>query len=61
VASDELSKPRFSLTNTQLIGWPDAHHLLVWKSAQLFLVDTTQGQLTTTDLKAENAADVFLE
>ena len=61
VAVDGLQKSRWSLANAALIGWLDAHRLLVWKDGQLFLVDTTNEQLTATRLKAERAADVFLE
>ena len=61
VAVDNLQRPRFSLANAALIGWADAHRLLVWKGGQLFLVDAASGQLTATGLKAEKAADVFLQ
>jgi hypothetical protein len=61
VAFSDLSKPCFSLVNTQLIGWLDEHRLLVWKEGQLFLVDTISGKAAATGLKAEKAADVILK
>ncbi len=61
VSVEDLQKPRISLANTTLIGWADAHRLLVWKDGQLFLADTADGHLTATGLKAERAADVFLK
>jgi hypothetical protein len=61
IAFSDLSKPRFSLNNTQLISWLDEHRLLVWKAGKLFFVDATSGQLTATGLKVKKAEDVFLK
>lgn len=60
-AVSDLQKPRWSLSNAVLIGWADAHRLLVWKGSELFLADAANGRLTATGLKAEKAADVILQ
>ncbi|MDE3150406.1 MAG: hypothetical protein KGL37_13135, partial [Acidobacteriota bacterium] len=60
-AVSDLQKPRWSLSNAVLIGWADAHQLLVWKGSELFLADAANGRLTATGLKAEKAADVILQ
>ena len=50
-----------ALSNAALIGWVNAHRLIVWKGGELFVVDAANGQLTATGLKAEKAEDVFLQ
>ena len=61
VAVAKLQKPRFSFANTALIGWVSVHQLLVWRAGEVFLVDTTSGRFMPTGLRAERAADVFLQ
>lgn len=61
LAAGNLQNPRVNLPITELIGWAGVHRLLVWRDGQLFVVDTTSGQLAPTGLKAEKAADVILE
>jgi len=56
----EPSKPRFSLANTELVGWLDAQRLLVWQHGQLFVINAANGQSTPTGLKAEKAAYIFI-
>ncbi|HUZ47707.1 MAG TPA: hypothetical protein VMW54_13810 [Terriglobia bacterium] len=60
VALSDLAKPRFSLANTELIGWLDARRLLVWQRGHLFAINAANGQSTPTGLKAEKAAYVFI-
>lgn len=54
------SKPRFTLPNTELIGWLDARRLLVWRHGRLLVVNAATGQAAPTGLAAAKPADVFL-
>ncbi len=60
VVVSSLAKPRFSLENTELVGWLDSGQILVWRRGELFAVNATNGQATPTGLKAAKAADVFI-
>ncbi len=60
VGLTDLLKPRFSLENTELIGWLNDQRLLVWRQGQLFVINAANGQSTPTGLKAEKAAYVFI-
>jgi hypothetical protein len=60
VALSDLSKPQVSLANTELVGWLDAQHILVFRHGEPFSVDITTGLPIATGLKAKKAAYVFL-
>jgi hypothetical protein len=60
VRVSDPAKPHFSLANTELIGWLNAQHLLVWRQGQLFVINAASGESMPTGLKAEKAAYVFI-
>lgn len=53
-------KPMLSLPQTELIGWLDGQHILVFKNGELLQVDASSGKTKSTGIKADAAMFVFL-
>ncbi len=61
VALADPSKIRASVPHSELIAWRDAQHLFALQNGQIVVVDVTNGQVTSTPLKAEKDAYVFVQ
>jgi len=46
----DLSKPRFSLADSELVGWMDTKRLLAFQRGELIIVDAATGQSSPTGL-----------